>query len=311
MKQEHSHESGHHHHVPEIKSLNAIFIFGITLNLVFVIVEFLAGYFSDSVGLISDAGHNLSDVASLVLAMMAYRLAKVKANKHYTYGFKKGTVLVSLTNAVLLLIAIGFIIKESIEKFIHPQPVEGGVIIWVAAIGVVINALTAWLFIKDKEKDLNIKGAYLHMAADTLVSVGVVISGIVIVFTGWYIIDPIIGLLIAVIIVISTWKLLSDSLRLAIDGVPENIHVTEISDLILAIPGVEGAHHIHVWAISTTENALTAHIVIQNIDKMESIKHLLKCELAQKGIQHATLEFEVPGCDCQESGGIKDCGCSE
>ena len=192
----HSHEH-HHEHVHELTSLNKSFIIGITLNILFVLVEFGIGFYYDSLGLLSDAGHNLGDVASLVLAMLAFRLAKVHPNSRYTYGYKKSTVLVSLLNAVILLVAVGIIITESIEKLFHPVPVEGAAIAWTAGVGVVINAVTAWLFMKDKEKDLNVKGAYLHMAADTLVSVGVVISGIIIMYTGWTLVDPIIGLVIA------------------------------------------------------------------------------------------------------------------
>ena len=223
----HSHEHHHDHH-HEITSLNKAFIIGISLNLVFVVAEFLAGFWYNSLGLLSDAGHNLGDVASLVLAMLAFRLAKVQPTSRYTYGYKKSTVLVSLLNAVILLVAVGIIIGESVGKLFHPQPVEGDAIAWVAGIGVVINAVTAWLFMKDKDKDLNVKGAYLHMAADALVSVGVVVSGLVIARTGWYVIDPIIGLLIALIIIYSTWGLLRDSLRLSLDGVPMGTDIGKV-----------------------------------------------------------------------------------
>lgn len=215
-----THEHHHHHHEVEVTSLNKAFIIGIALNAGFVIAEFTAGFWYNSLGLMSDAGHNLGDVASLVLAMLAFRLAKVHPSTKYTYGYKKSTVLVSLLNAVILLVAVGLILAESVEKLFHPRPVDGDAVAWVAGVGVVINAVTAWLFMKDKEKDLNVKGAYLHMAADTLVSVGVVVSGIIIMHTGWYIIDPLIGIAIAVIIVVSTWGLLRDSLRLSLDGVP-------------------------------------------------------------------------------------------
>ncbi len=189
------------------------------------------------------------------------------------------------------------IIAESIGKLLHPRPVEGDAIAWVAGIGVVINALTAWLFMKDKDKDLNVKGAYLHMAADALVSVGVVVSGIVIAHTGWYIIDPIIGLLIAIVIIVSTWGLLRDSIRLSgrcaggtdIDKVEKTIHSVE---------GVEGVHHLHIWAISTTETALTAHVSVADISEMERIKQEIKHDLQHVGIQHATLEFETSGFKC-------------
>lgn len=289
MEQHHHHD--HHHH--EITSLNKAFIIGITLNLAFVVAEFLAGFWYNSLGLLSDAGHNLGDVASLMLAMLAFRLAKVHPTSSYTYGYKKSTVLVSLMNAVILLVAVGIIIAESITKLIHPQPVEGGAIAWVAGIGVVINAVTAWLFMKDKDKDLNVKGAYLHMAADALVSIGVVISGIVIAHTGWYIIDPIIGLAIAIVIIVSTWGLLRDSLRLSLDGVPAGTDIGKVEEVIHAVEGVKGVHHLHIWAISTTETALTAHISIEDVSEMERIKQEIKHELQHVGVQHATLEFET------------------
>ena len=289
MGHEHSHSHGHNH---TITSLNKAFIVGIVLNLVFVLVEFGAGFYFDSLALLSDAGHNLSDVVSLVLALLAFRLAKVKANSRYTYGYKKSTVLVSLLNAVILLVAVGGILVESINKLQHPEEVPGGAIAWVAGVGVVINAFTAFLFMKDKEKDLNVKGAYLHMAADTLVSVGVLVAGLISRQTGWYIIDPIIGIIIAIVILISTWDLLHDSIRLSLDGVPVGIDSEKVKELISQIPGVKDIHHMHIWAISTTENALTAHIVIDNLNNMESLKHEIKHTLEHCDIHHATLEFE-------------------
>lgn len=298
---EHHHHDHPHGHPQEITSLNKAFIIGIALNMVFVIAEFGAGFWYNSLGLLSDAGHNLGDVASLILAMLAFRLAKVHPTSRYTYGYKKSTVLVSLLNAVILLVAVGIIIAESVGKLFHPRPVEGDAIAWVAGIGVVINAITAWLFMKDKDKDLNVKGAYLHMAADALVSVGVVVSGLVIAHTGWYIIDPIIGLLIAVVIVISTWGLLRDSIRLSLDGVPIGTDLEKIETVIQQVPGVENVHHLHVWAMSTTETALTAHVRIENALWLETIKQAIKEELCQVGIQHATLEFETADIHCSEN----------
>lgn len=298
-----SHEHHHHDH-HEITNLNKAFIIGIVLNTGFVVAEFTAGFWYNSLGLISDAGHNLGDVASLVLAMLAFRLAKVHPSTKYTYGYKKSTVLVSLLNAVILLVAVGFILTESIEKIFNPRPVDGDAVAWVAGVGVLINALTAWLFMKDKEKDLNVKGAYLHMAADALVSVGVVVSGIIIMHTGWYIIDPLIGIAIAVIIVVSTWGLLRDSLRLSLDGVPQGMSYGQIGKIISATPGVESFHHMHIWALSTTETALTVHIVTRDLKNMETLKCDLKQKLREAGIIHATLEFEISGRSC-------DAGCCE
>ena len=288
----------HHEHNHQLISLNKAFIIGITLNIAFVIVEFGVGFYYNSLGLLSDAGHNLGDVASLVLAMLAFRLQKVHPNSRYTYGYKKSTILVSLLNAVILLVAVGIIIAESIDKLFHPGSVDGSAIAWTAGVGVVINALTAWLFMKDKDKDLNVKGAYLHMAADALVSVGVVASGIIITYTGWSIIDPIIGLGIAVVIIVSTWGLLHDSLRLSLDGVPVGIDAQKIQQLIMEQPGVENCHHLHIWALSTTETALTAHIVIDNITQLEEVKQHIKEALEEAGIHHATLEFEDEKTTC-------------
>lgn len=291
------HHQRHHH---RLTSLNRAFIIGITLNILFVIVEFVVGFYYDSLGLLSDAGHNLGDVASLVLAMLAFRLEKVHPNSRYTYGYKKSTVLVSLLNAVILLVAVGVIIAESINKLLHPVAVDGSAIAWTAGIGVIINAVTAWFFMKDKDKDLNVKGAYLHMAADAFVSIGVVVSGIIIMHTGWNYIDPIIGLGIAVIIVVSTWGLLHDSLRLSLDGVPTGIDTQKIRQLILAQPGVRNCHHLHIWAISTTETALTAHIVTDDVTQMEEVKHRIRQALEQAGIHHATLEFDDKETTCEE-----------
>lgn len=296
MSHEHSHQ---HSHTINAESLNKAFIIGIVLNLAFVVIEFAAGFWFDSLALLSDAGHNLSDVVSLVLALLAFRLAKIKANERYTYGYKKSTILVSLLNAVILLVAVGAIVIESIHKLSNPAVVPGGAIAWVAGVGVLINAFTAFLFMKDKEKDLNVKGAYLHMAADALVSVGVLVAGIVISRTDWYIIDPIIGLIVAVVILISTWNLLHDSLRLTLDGVPTSIDSQKVVEAIRALPGVDDVHHIHIWAISTTENALTAHIVLKQPEGMQEVKHLIRHRLEDFGIGHATLEFEVPGEHCE------------
>ncbi|NDV82747.1 cation diffusion facilitator family transporter [Bacteroides sp. 51] len=295
-----SHDHDHHHHTINVTSLNKAFIIGIILNLVFVVTEFGAGLWFNSLALLSDAGHNLSDVVSLILAMLAFKLAKIKANDKYTYGYKKSTILVSLLNAVILLVAVGAILVESIEKLQHPAEVPGTAIAWVAGVGVIVNGITAMLFMKDKEKDLNVKGAYLHMAADALVSIGVLVSGLVINWTGFYIIDPIIGIVVAIVILISTWRLLHDSIRLSLDGVPLGIHTEDILKIIDSTPGVKSVHHVHIWAISTTEVALTAHIVTEQMGQMEGIKNEIRHRLADSGINHATLEFETTAERCQD-----------
>lgn len=270
------------------------------MNFIFVIAEFTVGYISNSIGLMSDAGHNLSDVASMGLALFACILATRHANGKYTYGYKKSTILVSVANAVILLVAVSLIMIESISKIIRPENVEGDWIIITAAIGVLINGFTTWLFNKDRKKDLNIKATYMHMLADTLVSVGVIISGVAIKFTGWNIIDPIIGLVIALIILHSTWDILRESIRLALDGTPEQFDIEDISSRMQSVEGVENVHHIHIWAISTTEYALTAHVVISSLNDLPAIKAKLKEVLDEAGIRHSTLEFEDAAHRCQD-----------
>lgn len=270
------------------------------MNFIFVIAEFTVGYISNSIGLMSDAGHNLSDVASMGLALFACILATRHANGKYTYGYKKSTILVSVANAVILLVAVALIMIESISKIIRPENVEGDWIIITAAIGVLINGFTTWLFNKDRKKDLNIKATYMHMLADTLVSVGVIISGIAIKFTGWNIIDPIIGLVIALIILHSTWDILRESIRLALDGTPEQFDIEDIASRMQSVEGVENVHHIHIWAISTTEYALTAHVVISSLNDLPAIKAKLKEVLDEAGIRHSTLEFEDAAHRCQD-----------
>jgi len=296
----HSHD--HHHHAPPAR-LTQAFVIGIVLNVTFVIIEFVAGLFTNSLALISDAGHNLSDVSSLFLALWAIRLLKVKPTQTFTYGYKKATVLVSLFNSVVLLIAVGVIGYESLHRFLEPQPVEGVLMAWVAGVGIVINALTAYLFFKDKDKDINAKGAYLHMAVDALVSVGVVVAGLIILFTGWVWIDPAISVIIMIVIVYGTWDLLKDSLRLSLDGVPPEIDLQEIKKLVLSIKDVKDIHHIHVWAISTSQNALTAHLILADHLKdaeQAQLKNKLKHELEHLGIQHVTLETETESCKDQK-----------
>ncbi len=290
----------HNHHDHSVSSLNRAFLIGIAVNAAFVVVEFSVGLAYSSMGLLSDAGHNLSDVASLLLAMLAFRLAQAHPTPRYTYGYKKSTVLISLFNSVILLVAVGVIVAESVDRMLNPAPVLGGAIAWTAGIGVVINAFTAWLFMKDRKHDLNVKGAYLHMAADALVSVGVLVSGVVIGLTGWTIIDPIVGLAVAGVIVASVWSLTRDSLRLSLDGVPADIDAAHIEALMVQTEGVAAVHHIHIWALSTTENALTAHVVVDGKCSPSALKRQLRSLLDHAGIHHVTLEFESVGesCDC-------------
>ena len=271
---------------------------GTVLNLLFVGVEAVAGFVTGSVGLLSDAGHNLSDVVALLLAWLAFRLSRVPANTRFTYGYGKSTVLVALLNAALLLVAIGMIALESAHKLMQPQPIDGGVVIWVASVGIAVNMATALLFLRDRRSDLNVNGAFLHMAMDALVSLGVVLSGVLMRFTGWYIIDPIVGLLVAVVIFVSTWRLLRQSVRLSLDGVPADIDAAQVHLLIAGIDGVADVHHLHLWALSTTSNALTAHIALRDIAQAERVKADIRHLLAEHGIAHATLETELAGHAC-------------
>lgn len=283
----------HSHNNVYGRELDSVFIWAIVLNGLFVVVEFFVGLFIGSIGLISDAGHNFSDIISLILALLAIMLANLQANSRYTFGYKKTTVLVSLINALLLLVAIVFIVYESISKLLAPEQVKGEIISLTAAIGVIIKAITTLLFHKNKDKDLNIKGVYLHMLADTLVGIGVVISGVIMSFTKWYFIDGVIGLLIAIVVLISAWKLLLRSLRLTLDGVPYELDFNKIVNTIKEVKGVEQVDNIHIWAISTRENALNAHILIRDVKDMERIKQEIKNKLLLEKINYTTLEFEV------------------
>ena len=283
-----------------MSSQNGIFVFCIILNLLFVGIEAIVGLIEHSLSLLSDAGHNLSDVFSLLLVLIAFHLAKVHPGKHYTYGLRKSTVLISLVNAVLLLVAIGGILIESYHKFLQPAEVNGAAVSWTAGIGILINGLTALLLLRGQKDDLNVRGAFLHMVADTLVSVGVVISGVIITFTGWNIVDPIVSILIALVILVSTWNLLTDSLRLLVDGTPEGVELDQVAGLLQEHEHVVEAHHIHVWALSTTDNALTAHVVIDSVEHMDEVRDALKHRLAEAGIGHTTLEFETSAHHCHE-----------
>ena len=294
-------EHGHrHHHDHRITSLNGIYILAIALNFFYVLIEAGIGLWSNSLGLLSDAGHNLSDVFSLMLAMIAFRLSASHSTKKFTYGFKKSSVLISLLNAIILLVAIGAIVIESVHKFRHPAEVDGAAISWTAGAGIIVNGFTAWLLMKQQKHDINTRGAFLHMAADTLVSAGVVVSGIAISLTGFSVIDPIVSLLIAMVILVSTWKLLAESLRMSIDAVPENIDIDEIRGIMSSGEGVTDIHHLHIWPISTTEIALTAHVVIDDLSRMEEIKENLKHSLHGHGISHSTLEIETCPSHCHE-----------
>ena len=290
-----------HQNTPVITNLNRAFIIGITINLLYVVIEFVAGLYLDSLALITDAGHNLTDVASLAMAMLAFRLAKVKSNEKFTYGYRKSTILVSLINSVVLFVAIGGILWESIGRLHNPVEVQGAPIAMVAGIGILINAISAVLFFKEKESDLNIKGAYLHLMADAAVSLGVVVSGLLIFFFQLYWLDLVVSFAIVAVIFYSTWNLFKDSLTLTLDGVPRGIKFDEVVAEIKQVEGVIDVHHLHVWAISSSQNAMTAHIIVAcdtNMETQNRIKITIKHELEHVNIQHATLEFETENDNC-------------
>jgi cobalt-zinc-cadmium efflux system protein len=306
MQHDHHHDH-HHHHGPvtlDADSINRAFIWGIAMNFLFVVLEVITGLYIHSLSLLSDAGHNLADVGSLALSLLAFRLVKVKANDHYTYGYRKTTILVALFNAVVLLMSLGAIGYEAIHRLLEPEPLPGFTIAAVAAVGIGINTLSAFLFMRDKEKDLNVKSAWLHLLSDAIVSAGLVLGGIILHYTGWYWIDPVLSLVVAAVILGNTWSLLRDSLRLSLDGVPTGIDLNKIREEAQHIKGVVDIHHLHVWAISTSQNALTAHLLIEpNLSQpdVQQIKDKLKHSLEHMGIQHATLETEVEDClakDC-------------
>ncbi len=301
----HHHDHHHHHHGPiALTNVNTAFIVGIALNFLFVIIEVAVGLYVHSLSLLSDAGHNLADVGTLALSLLAFRLVKVKPTDEYTYGYRKTSVIVALFNGMMLMVSIGAIIYEAVHRFFNPEPLPGGIIALVAGAGIIINSVTALLFFRDKDKDMNIKSAYLHLLSDALVSLALVIGGIIIIYTGWFWVDSALSILVAVVIFFSTWGLLRDSFRLSLDAVPADIKMENIKNAATKVAGVKSLHHIHIWAISTTENALTAHLVLEKettIERERLIKNELRHELQHQNIHHITLETERDGEACKNA----------
>lgn len=297
---QHQHSHGGHNHQHGPASYNRAFMIGIILNTVFVIVEAAYGYLSHSLSLVADAGHNLSDVLALVLAWAASLLSKKLPTERRTYGYRRSSILAALFNAIFLLAAIFIIAWEAIQRFAHPEPVTGSTVIWVAAVGIVINAATALLFLSGRKGDLNVRGAFLHMAADAGVSLGVVIAGAVIMFTGWQWLDPALSLLIVVVIFVSTWNLLKDSLNMALDSVPPEIDAAAIRLYLQSIPAVTDVHDLHIWSMSTTETALTVHLVVAEPEQNDRIIQQAVHELHDRfGIEHPTLQIEYGTYPCR------------
>ena len=289
----HSHGHHHHHHVDPNGNGRA-FVLAIGLNTAFVAIEFIYGFIANSTALMADAGHNLSDVLGLLVAWGAAVLTRSAPNRRYTYGLRGSSILAALFNALILMLACGVILWEAVHRFTSPAPVAGATVAVVAAIGVAINGFSAWLFMAGSKDDINIRGAYQHMAADAAISLGVVISGLAIMATDWAWLDAAVSIVIVLFILVSTWALLKESLRMALAAVPDNVDAAKVSEFLRARPGVTAIHDLHIWAMSTTETALTAHLVMPSgypgDAAVDAITDQLKSDYA---IHHCTLQIEM------------------
>jgi cobalt-zinc-cadmium efflux system protein len=295
----HGHSHGHvgHSHAPD--HFGFAFAAGVTLNTAFVVAELIFGYAANSLALISDAVHNFSDVISLLLAWAALWLARKQPTQQHTYGYRRASILAALVNAGLLLIAVGGIAVEAINRIQEPAAVAGWTVVLVAALGILVNGSTALLFMRGRHGDLNIRGAYLHMAADAGVSFGVVVAALVIMATGWLWVDPAISLCIAAVVLASGWGLARDSVNLALDGVPKGIELAKVKDYLVTLEGVTELHDLHIWAMSTNETALTAHLV-RPAGFNDAFLHGVCEELSHRfNIHHATLQIEASSEVCK------------
>ncbi|MEO0031168.1 MAG: hypothetical protein RIS94_926 [Pseudomonadota bacterium] len=290
----HGHDHGHHHHDHAPASFGRAFAIGIALNTGFVAVEGVYGIISGSMALVADAGHNLSDVLGLMIAWAAAVLSARPPSARFTYGYKSSSILAALGNASLLLVALGAILVETIRRLVHPEPVAGGPVMIVAAIGIAVNTITALMFMRGRHHDINVRGAYLHMAADAAVSAGVVVAGFLITKTGAQWIDPITSLIIVTVIARGTWGLLKDSLKMGLLGVPSAIDERAVHAFLCSQPGVSAVHDLHIWPMSTTETALTAHLVMPAGHPGDAALHFIAHELEDDfGIGHATIQIET------------------
>lgn len=278
----------HAHHIHAVESLNVVYYIAIALNFGFVIVEALAGVYSNSTGLLSDAGHKMIDVFSLLIALLAFRLAASKPSSRYTYGYRKASVLISLFNALLLVCAVCVIVFESVSKLMEPAPVNGAAVSWTAAAGILVSGISALLMMRFQKKDINTRGAFLHMATDSLLSLGVVISGIVISLSGLYVIDPIVSLVIAAVILYNSVRLLGESVRMIIDGVPRGVDYDAVKSLVAECGGVKSVEELHVWAVSINQTALTARVAVSG--DAGAVRRTLHEELEKLGFSPVTIE---------------------
>ena len=283
--------AGHHHGAHD--NFGRAFIIGIVLNLAFVIVETIYGFAANSMALLADAGHNLSDVLGLVVAYVGALLVKRRPSPRFSYGLKKSSILAALINALLLLVAVGGIIAEAIRRLIAPEPSSGTTVMAVAAVGIVINGLTALMFARGRHGDINIRGAYLHMVADAAVSAAVVVAGLAILLTGERWIDPVISLVIAAVILWGTWGLLVESTSMTLAGTPKNIESDQVARALEKLPGVVGTHHLHIWPLSTTETAMTVHLQVADEVDRDLILRQANAYIHQLfGIDHSTIQVE-------------------
>jgi cobalt-zinc-cadmium efflux system protein len=288
----HDHHGHDHSHAP--RDFGRAFAVATVLNLGLVVVQVVYGLIAGSVALLADAGHNFGDAVGLILAWGAFLLGRVKLSDRFTYGFRSASILSALINAVLLLVATGAIALEAFRRLAAPEPVAGGTVMLVAGAGIVINGFSAWLLMAGNKGDLNVRGAFLHLVADALVSVGVVVAGGIIILTGWDRADPIASLIIAVVIVWGTWNLLRESFQLSMNAVPRGIELGEVRRHLQSLPHVAAVHDLHVWAMSTTENALTAHFVMDNGHPGDKFLEELSHDLDRRfKIQHATVQIEI------------------
>ena len=293
----HAHGPGGHHHGP--LTFDRAFAIGISLNIAFVLVEGITGFFAQSVALMADAGHNLSDVLGLFVAWGGATLARRRPSKRFTYGLKGSTILAALLNALLLLMALGAIVLEAAERIGHPAPVKGAVVMVVAGVGILVNAATAWLFARGQKSDINLRGAYLHMAADATVSAGVVVAGLVILLTGWFWVDPATSIIVSALIFWQTWGLLRETVEMSLNAVPRGIEYDQVEAALRGLPGVSATHDLHIWPMSTTETVLTAHLVMVEETGPTFLSDAQTMLRQRFNIGHATLQIERGGAiDC-------------
>ncbi|CAN5450816.1 cation diffusion facilitator family transporter [soil metagenome] len=289
---DHGSHAGHSHALP--KDMGKAFLIGIALNLGFVLVEWVFGVMSHSLALLADATHNLGDVLGLVLAWGASHLAKRAPTERFTYGLRGTSILAALANALLLMLVTGGLAWEAVQRLQDPQSVQGSIVIAVALAGVAVNGFTAWLFMSGQQGDLNVRGAYLHMAADAAVSLGVAVAGVAVILTGWLWLDPVVTLGLALVIVIGTWGLLRDSLKLSLQAVPESIETREVRAFLEKLPCVTEVHDLHIWGMSTTENAMTAHLVCTGGHPGDAFLRETAQEVEHEfSIHHVTLQVEL------------------